>query len=192
MTTVALFGGSFSPVHAGHIMVASYLAQFTPGIDEVWLLPASRNPLKTDPYLLSDADRVELLRAAVAGQPGLSVNTVELSMPVPSYTVDTLRHLADAYPDHRFLWAVGSDNWLMIERWKDWREIITRFGLIVYPRPGYPVDRSSLPEGVMWVDAPQIELSSTFIRSGLASGRDMSAFLPAGVWPLLRQMLGRR
>lgn len=191
MTTVALFGGSFSPVHAGHIMVASYLAQFTPDIDEVWLLPAARNPLKTEPYLLSDDDRVRLLRAAVDGQPRLSVSTVELSMPVPSYTIDTLRHLSATYPDHRFIWVVGSDNWLLIERWKEWREIIAGFGLIVYPRPGYPVDTSSLPGGVRWVDAPQVELSSTFIRSGLAARRDMSAFLPAGVWPLLRRMIDR-
>lgn len=190
MRTIALLGGSFSPVHIGHVMVASYLSQFVPGIDAVWLIPAAQNPLKSgSPYMFTDSQRLAMLRAAVDGYPRLDVCDIEFHMPRPSYTVDTLTRLAADFPDTRFMWAMGSDNWQSITRWRRWQEVVERFGVIVYPRPGYAVDTSSIPQGSLFVDAPQVELSSTFIRAALSEGRDMRAFLPAGVWPLLRSFV---
>lgn len=184
MPTVALLGGSFCPVHSGHIMVASYLAQFVDAIDEVWIVPAASNPLKKDAYALTDAQRLRLLEIAVEGYRRIRVCDVEMNMPRPSYTVNTLRRLEADFPDCRFMWAMGSDNWQTVDRWYRWEEIVSR-GVVVYPRPGYEIDAKSIPEGSIYVEAPRIELSSTFIRRGIAEGRDMRAFLPAGVWPLL-------
>lgn len=184
MPTVALLGGSFCPVHTGHIMVASYLAQFVDAIDEVWIVPAASNPLKKDAYALTDAQRLRLLEIAVEGYRRIRVCDVEMNMPRPSYTVNTLRKLEADFPDCRFMWAMGSDNWQTVDRWYRWEEIVSR-GVVVYPRPGYEIDAKSIPEGSIYVEAPRIELSSTFIRRGIAEGCDMRAFLPAGVWPLL-------
>lgn len=185
MPTVALLGGSFCPVHSGHIMVASYLAQFVDAIDEVWIVPAASNPLKKDAYALTDAQRLRLLEIAVEGYRRIRVCDVEMNMPRPSYTVNTLRRLEADFPDCRFMWAMGSDNWQTVDRWYRWEEIVSR-GVVVYPRPGYEIDAKSIPQGSIYVEAPRIELSSTFIRRGIAEGRDMRAFLPAGVWSLLK------
>lgn len=170
------------------MMVASYLAQFVDDIDEVWIVPAASNPLKKDAYALTDAERLQLLHIAVQGYDRIRVCDVEMSMPRPSYTVNTLLKLEADYPGCRFMWAMGSDNWLSVDRWHRWQEIVGR-GVVVYPRPGYDIDATSIPAGSIYVEAPRIELSSTFIRRGIAEGRDMRAFLPAGVWPVLRDFI---
>lgn len=180
---VGIFGGTFNPVHIGHTMLASYMAEFG-GFDQVWMMLSPLNPLKAgqSAEIASDADRLAMLRLAVGDSPKLKVSDVELNLPRPSYTIDTLDALAALYPGVRFTPIIGSDNWLHFDRWRRWREILGRGGVAVYPRPGYHVaDRDALPPGVDLIEAPQIELSSTFIRQSIASGRDMRFFLPPGV-----------
>lgn len=190
---IALFGGSFCPVHNGHLMLGSWIAGFSGLADEVWFVLSAHNPLKSDvTYLLSDSERLELLRIATSGDPLLKVCDIELTMPRPSYTINTLETLSAAYPQYRFKWIVGADNWLEFEKWKDYRRIISDFGVMVYPRPGYEVNTTGLPAGVEWADAPQVDLSSTFIRRGLAEGKNMKAFLPGGVWERLKDFTGRK
>lgn len=178
---IALFGGSFNPVHVGHIMLASYVAQFC-GFDEVWLTLSPLNPLKAgSDELLPDDCRLAMLRAAVGSLPGMRVCDIELSMPRPNYTIDTLERLSQLYPDDSFTPLVGSDNWAIFRRWRRSEEILSRFGVAVYPRPGYDIDRGDLPDGVTILDGvPVVELSSTFIRRSIAAGHDMRAFLPPG------------
>lgn len=178
---IGIMGGSFNPVHTGHMIVASYIAQWS-DLDEVWLMLSPQNPFKTDMELAQDSDRLAMLCIAVEGSTCLRACDVELSMPRPSYTIDTLRHLSDMYPDCDFTLIVGSDNWESFSRWRSPREIISEYGLIVYPRPGYPVEAGEAEAGVRFVDAPQVELSSTFIRRAIAEGRDMNFFLPSGVY----------
>lgn len=179
---IGIMGGSFNPVHIGHMIVASYIAQWG-GLDEVWLTLSPQNPFKQgDNALLPDDVRMEMLRLAVGDDPMLRVCDVELSMPRPSYTVDTLRCLSSRYPDCDFKLIVGSDNWQSFSRWREPDEIIGRYGLIVYPRPGYPICGPHDVDGVSVVDAPQVELSSTFIRDAIEAGRDMNFFLPSGVY----------
>lgn len=173
-----VYGGSFCPVHAGHVMVGGYVGQFVPGVDEVWFMLSARNPLKP-PYPMTDEERMALLSRAVAPYPFMRACDLELSMPRPSYTVDTLRRLASDHPAYRFRLLVGSDNLAGLPRWRCPDEILSEFGILVYPRPGYPVDPSSLPAGAEYLaGAPEIEISSTFIRRGLANGRDMRPFMP--------------
>ncbi len=176
---IGLFGGSFDPVHSGHLMVASFIAQNS-DLDEVWLNLSPCNPLKDKARESNDEDRLNMLRIAVEGIKFLSVCDVELTMPYPSYTISTLRLLRERYPDCDFTLVVGSDNWNLFDRWKDSEAIIKEFGVIVYPRPGYPVD--FLPEGVAVVEAPLIQLSSTFIRKNVKEGKDMNFFLPQAVY----------
>lgn len=184
---IALFGGSFCPVHNGHLMLGSWLARFSGKADEVWFVLSAHNPLKADvTYLLSDFERLELLKIATEGDPLLKVCDIELKMPRPSYTINTLDYLSATYRQYQFKWVVGADNWLEFKKWKDYHRIIDDYGVIVYPRPGYEVNTTDLPAGVEWANAPQVDLSSTFIRLGLAEGKNMKAFLPDGVWNRLK------
>ncbi|MCD8395034.1 MAG: nicotinate-nucleotide adenylyltransferase [Bacteroidales bacterium] len=178
---IGILGGSFNPVHIGHIALASYLAQYTQ-LSRVWLTLSPLNPLKERPGdLASDICRLEMLQIAAKPHAGIEVCDIELSMPRPSYTIDTLRALRKRYPSKKFRLVIGRDNWEIFDRWKAYQEIIDDFGVIVYPRPGYP-DTPIYVDNVDTVRAPIIDLSSTFIRSGAEKGRDMSAFVPAGVW----------
>lgn len=181
MIKVGLLGGSFNPIHTGHMIVASYVAQYGP-VDEVWFVLSPRNPLKDPASLAPDGDRLEMLRIAArpAEGAGLKVSDIELSLPRPSYTIDTLRVLSERYPGHKFVWITGSDSLPQLSRWKEWEKITGDYGMIIYPRPGYPV-AYPLPQGVSVVQAPQVEISSTFIREAIARGKDMTYFLPEGV-----------
>lgn len=180
MRRIGIFGGSFNPVHCGHLMVAAYIAAWT-GLDEVWLTLSPQNPLKADLTLAPEADRLAMLRLAVRGSRSLRVSDVELTLPRPSFTINTLRHLRELHPDCRFSLIIGSDNWLVFPRWRSSQEIIDEFGLIVYPRPGYPIEVSALPKGVTAVDAPICSLSSTFLRQSIASGHSIEQMTPSGV-----------
>ncbi|MDE6650860.1 MAG: nicotinate-nucleotide adenylyltransferase [Paramuribaculum sp.] len=181
MKTVGLYGGSFNPVHVGHLIVASYIAQWS-DIDEVWLMLSPLNPFKVqDRELLPIQPREDMLRLAVNNNCFLDICDEQLNMPVPSYTVDTLDSLSKTHPDISFRCIIGSDSWSGFTGWKEWERIISDYGVIIYPRPGYPVDDKSLPEGVIIVNAPSVDISSTFIRRAIAEGKDVDYFVPEAV-----------
>ena len=180
MTTIGIFGGSFNPVHSGHLMLASYLTQWG-YLDQVWLTLSPLNPLKDAAELLPDTKRLAMLSIAAKGAQNIDICDIELSMPRPSYTIDTLRVLSERYPEYRFKLVIGSDNWQIFDRWRSAQEILDKYGVIVYLRPGYPVDKRHI-DGMEVVEAPMAHVSSTFIRQAIAKGRNMNYFLPAGVY----------
>lgn len=177
---IGILGGSYNPVHSGHMMLASFLAQWG-YVDQVWLTLSPRNPLKNPGDLLPDLKRLTMLNIALRGARSLDVCDIELTMPTPSYTINTLDLLASRHPDKRFKLIIGSDNWAIFDKWKDSQRILDEYGVIVYPRPGYPVAQGHV-DGMEVVDAPTVNLSSTFIRNAIAKGRNMEYFLPAGVY----------
>ncbi len=184
--TIGIFGGSFNPVHIGHLMLANYLCQFT-DLEAVWLTLSPLNPLKTDSLeLISDIDRLKMLTIATKGVEGIGTCDIELSMPRPSYTINTLDLLARRYPRRKFKLIIGSDNLRVFDRWREGDRIKRDYGLIVYPRPGYPLP-TQYEDGVDTIDAPQCNLSSTFIRRALARGYDMSYFLHPDVYTYIKE-----
>ena len=184
MSTVAVFGGSFSPVHTGHLAVAEGLVRS--GLaDEVWLTPCRKNPLKTGPCLMSDEERVNLLGEAISFMENtrkdlkgkLKISEIELGMEIPSYTIKTLERLSEEYPSHTFRLAVGADSYLDFEKWRDWERIEKRFAPVVYPRPGYEI--GNLREG--WTrleNVEEIDISSTELREKMSKGSDTSEYMP--------------
>ena len=180
METIGILGGSFNPVHAGHMMLASYLVQWG-YFDKVWLMLSPRNPLKEPGELLPDMKRLAMLSIAAKGAPDIDICDIELSMPKPSYTINTLDLLRERYPDCRFKLIIGSDNWQVFDQWREAQRILDDYGVLVYPRPGYPVENAHVG-GMELVDAPMVHVSSTFIRNAIAKGRNMNYFLPAGVY----------
>ena len=176
---IGIFGGSFNPVHNGHIMLAQYLAQHS-HLDEVWLTLSPQNPLKISNSLLDDNHRLAMLKLAIERYPLLKVCDIELEMPRPSYTINTLDELSRRYPDYRFNIVIGGDNWNIIDRWKDYQRIINEYGVVVYPRPGYELSSTNY-SNVVVVDAPLADISSTEIREAIAKYDEVGHLLPQGV-----------
>lgn len=178
-------GGSFNPVHNGHLMLASYISQFGP-VDEVWLVLSPCNPFKVNDEKAPDADRLQMLKLAVGDSSVLKVCDIELRMPKPSYTIATLHNLAAEYPDYSFVPIIGSDNLANFPLWKNSSEILDNYGLLVYPRKGF--DAHSIDdERIQVVDAPEVELSSTFIRDAVSKGFDMNFFVPESVYLYIKE-----
>lgn len=181
---IGIFSGSFNPVHIGHLALANYLCEYGP-VDEIWFMVSPRNPLKERETLLDDDFRLELVRTAIAGYPRFRASDFEFHLPRPSYTAHTLDCLKEAYPGHTFHLVIGSDNWTLFPRWRESQRIMAENLLIIYPRPGYPVDRASLPPQVTYVQAPAFEASATFIQQAMGEGKDVRFFLHPDVYKTL-------
>ena len=136
METVGILGGSFNPVHIGHMVLASYLTQWG-YVDRIWLTLSPRNPLKDPGELLPDLKRLQMLSIAAKSAHNIDICDVELSMPKPSYTIRTLDLLRERYPDLRFKLVIGSDNWRIFDQWREAQRILDDYGVIVYLRPAH-------------------------------------------------------
>lgn len=131
-----IFGGSFNPVHIGHLALANYLCEYGE-VDEVWLLVSPQNPFKQQSELLDDHTRLELVQKAVAGYSRFRASDFEFSLPRPSYTIHTLQALSAAYPEREFYLIIGADNWQAFQKWKSPEVILEQYHLLIYPRQGY-------------------------------------------------------
>ena len=176
-----IFSGSFNPIHIGHLALANYLCEYG-FLDEVWFLVTPHNPLKDETGLWDDDFRLELTQLAVGDYPKFKVSDFEFHLPRPSYTVHTLTALKKAYPEHDFTLIIGSDNWEIFPQWFQPETIIEKFSILIYPRLGYPIDASSLPDSVQLVNAPIFDISSTEIRKALDEGKDVRYFLHPNVY----------
>lgn len=182
MIKTGIFGGSYNPIHIGHLALANYLCEYGE-LDELWFMVSPQNPFKArSSDLWNDDLRLELVRLAVKDYPKFQASDFEFHLPRPSYMVTTLQKLREAYPDREFVLIIGADNWESFPRWKDADVIMAHHKLIVYPRPGYEIDESTLPVHVQLVDTPLLEVSSTFIRESLKAGKDVRYFLHPKVW----------
>lgn len=163
---IGIFGGTFNPVHNGHTELARRLVE-EGVVDEVWFTLSPSNPLKNDRPGASDDDRQDMLRAVCSGKEGIEPCFIEFELPKPSYTINTLRKLAEKFPECDFKLIIGADNWLIFDRWRSPNEIISEFGLIVYPRPGYNVAVEPT-DSVNYLDNyPETDMSSTYIRNNI-------------------------
>lgn len=164
---VGIFGGSFDPIHNGHIRLAQYALEHT-DLDEVWLMVSPLNPLKPQGYVASDEQRLEMARLGVKDTPGIKVSEFEFSLPIPSYTYNTLSKLKEAYPDIEFRLIIGGDNWTHFDRWRNPQEILDEFGVIVYPRPGEDIGEETSGVQILY-GAPEMAVSSTQLRQILGT-----------------------
>lgn len=179
---IGIFSGSFNPVHVGHLILANYIREFS-YLDEVWFVVSPHNPLKSAADLLDDDIRLEMMKIAVRNYDNLQVSDIEFDMPKPSYTIDTLTKLSAENPDSEFILIIGADNWIEFPRWKENERLVKEYKILIYPRLGSAVEiPEALSQNVKLVDAPVVEISSTFIRRSIRAGKDVRAFLPERVY----------
>lgn len=181
-----IFSGSFNPIHIGHLALANYLCEFG-GVDEVWFLVSPQNPFKKQDDLWDDELRMELVRISVRRYRKFAASDFEFGLPKPSYTIRTLDALRATFPDRDFYLIIGADNWLVFDKWYEADRLLREYHLVIYPRPGYPVDLASLPPTVRFVDAPVLEISSTFIRDAMAEGHEVGCFMDPDAYAYLKE-----
>ncbi|MFM2206355.1 MAG: hypothetical protein RL213_330 [Bacteroidota bacterium] len=184
---IGLFFGSFNPVHNGHMVIASYLAEFT-DLEQVWFVVSPHNPLKDKSSLLSDHHRLQLVKTAIGDYRKLKASNIEFSLPKPSYTINTLSYLFEKHPEHTFVLILGADNLETFKKWKNWEQILEAVELYVYPRRESDGGELLHHPKVKVVDAPLMELSATFIRKAIREGKDVRYMVPGAVWEQMREM----
>jgi nicotinate-nucleotide adenylyltransferase len=174
---IGLLFGSFNPVHVGHLIIANYMANYTT-LDKVWLVVSPQNPLKKYGDLINTYDRLEMCKLATDNSNNIQVSDVELKLPQPSYTIDTLVHLKEKFPQHEFALIMGSDNLVSLPKWKNYKLILRDYQIYVYPRPGYENTDLATHPSVTITMTPQMELSATFIRKSLSEKKNVQYFVP--------------
>ncbi len=183
---IVLFFGSFNPIHIGHLAIANYITEFC-DISELWFVVTPQNPLKAASTLLNDRDRQHLVQLAIDQYPKFKVSDIEFYLPKPNYTINTLAYISEKYPTKKFSLLIGGDNLESFHKWKNYRLILDNYKLYVYKRPGAET-REFENSNIEILDAPQIEISSSFIREAIKSGKDIRYFLPDKVYKYILEM----
>ena len=176
---IGLFFGSFNPIHHGHLMVASFIANHT-DLQQVWLVVSPQNPHKTQSSLLNEYDRLHLAQLAIEDDAQIKVSDIEFKLPKPSYTIDTLTYLQEKYPQHQFYVIMGSDSFQNLPKWKNFEALIKNYQFIVYRRPGFEIIEDYGAD-MQYLEAPMLELSATLIRNNCKDGITIRYLVPEDV-----------
>ncbi|MDD5184138.1 MAG: nicotinate (nicotinamide) nucleotide adenylyltransferase [Paludibacter sp.] len=182
---VGIFSGSFNPIHIGHQNLGNYLIE-NQIVDEVWFVVSPCNPLKNQTDLLDEYLRLDMLMLVIQDSQYFKVSDVEFTMPIPSYSIDTLHLLSSQFPENQFHLIIGSDNALVFDQWKDYLRILNEFPVMVYPRPGYNFEdvRDKYPQMVL-LSSPYFDISSTQIRDFIAQKKDVRQWLHPSVYQFI-------
>ena len=179
---IGIFSGSFNPIHLGHQKLAEYLIE-NELVDELWLVVSPCNPLKNSYDLIDEYIRLDMVFLAIKNLTKIKASDVEFTMPIPSYSIDTLHILAEQNPDCQFILIIGSDNALVFDQWKNHLQLLDEFPILVYPRRGYDYEKvASVYPTMQILQTPYFDISSTQIRSLIAEGKNASEFLHPDVY----------
>lgn len=190
---IGLYFGTYNPIHVGHLIIANHMAEFA-DLDQVWMVVTPHNPLKKKATLLDDHHRLQMVYLATEDYPKIKPSNIEFKLPQPNYTVITLAHLEEKYPNHQFSLIMGEDNLKTFHKWRNYEVILENHDIYVYPRledkgrTGEAI--SDEPENIELkshpkihvIDAPIVEISSTFIRNSIKEGKNIQPLLPPKVW----------
>ena len=180
-----LFFGSFNPVHIGHMIIANHMIQYT-DLKEVWMVVSPHNPLKSKASLAKDSDRLHLVQLAIDDNPHIKASNIEFSLPVPSYTIDTLFHLQEKYPKREFCLIMGGDNVESLPKWKNYELLLQNYDIYVYERPGYNTTLAEDNPRIKIVkDVPMMDISATFIRNAIRDKKSIQYLVPEKVFDYL-------
>jgi nicotinate-nucleotide adenylyltransferase len=180
---IGLYFGTYNPIHVGHLIIANHMAEFA-DLDQVWMVVTPHNPLKKKATLLDDHQRLEMVYLATEDYPKIKPSDIEFKLPQPNYTVNTLVHLQEKYPNNEFSLIMGEDNLKTLHKWKNYEVILDHYDIYVYPRISEEPENIELKSHlkVHIIDAPVVEISSTFIRNNIKKGKNIQPLLPPKVW----------
>jgi nicotinate-nucleotide adenylyltransferase len=176
---IGLYFGSFNPIHAGHLIIANHVLNES-GLEKLWFIVSPLNPFKDSENLANEYNRLHLVQKAIEDDPRLKASDIEFSLPKPSYTVHTLAYLKEKYPEHSFCIIMGSDGFQNLDKWKNYEIIVKDYPIIIYKRPGFDIN-NKLNAKITVMNAPLLEISSTYIRELLKKGKSIKYLVPPSV-----------
>ena len=174
---IGLYFGSFNPIHNGHLIIANHIANFTT-LDRIWFVVSPQNPLKKSISLINENHRKHLIDLAIDGEKKLRTSNIEFKLPKPSYTIDTLTYLKDQHPQHEFSIIMGSDSFTNIKKWKNYQILLSSYEIIIYQRPEFLVSPEMITNKIKIIDAPLLQISSTYIRDMLRQKKSIRFLVP--------------
>ena len=183
---IGLYFGTFNPIHVGHMIIGNHIAENS-DLDQIWMVVTPHNPLKNKQTLLDDYQRLQLVFLATEEYPKIKPSDIEFKLAQPNYTVNTLAHLQEKYPQYEFSLIMGEDNLKSFHKWKNHEVILENHDIYVYPRISSETDTNqnltfkSNPK-IHIIDAPIVEISSTFIRENIKKNKNVRPLLPEKVW----------
>jgi nicotinate-nucleotide adenylyltransferase len=190
---IGLYFGTFNPIHVGHLIIANHMAEHA-DLDQVWMVVTPHNPLKKKATLLDDYHRLQMVHLATEDFPKIKPSDIEFKLPQPNYTVNTLVHLQEKFPNHEFSLIMGEDNLKSLHKWKNYEAILEHYEIYVYPRISSEADTSlkgdlvkqnlelKNQQKIHLIDAPVVEISSTDIRHNIKKEKNVQPLLPHKVW----------
>ncbi len=182
---IGLYFGTFNPIHVGHLIIANHMAEHS-DLDQIWMVVTPHNPLKQKSTLLDDYQRLHLVNLATEDYPKIKPSDIEFKLPQPNYTVNTVAHLLEKYPQHEFSLIMGEDNLKSFHKWKNYEYILENHDIYVYPRVFESTDAETSSAlnhtRIHKTDAPIVEISSTFIRESIKNKKNIRPLLPEKVW----------
>ena len=189
MKKVGLYFGTFNPIHIGHLVIANHIVEFS-DLDEVWFVITPKSPFKQKQTLLDNHHRYQMVFEAIQDYPKLKASKIEFELSQPNYTINTLAYIGEKYPEHEFSLIMGQDNLKSFHKWKNYETILENHNLYVYPRisEGKVADSFKDHPKIHKVDAPIMEISSTFIRREHQKGKNVKPLLPEKVWTYMDEM----
>jgi len=186
---IGLYFGTFNPIHSGHLIIANHMVEHS-DLDEIWLVVTPHNPFKNKSSLLDNHHRFEMVYKATENYSKIKPSDVEFKLPQPNYTIYTLAHLTDLYPDKEFSLIMGEDNLKSFHKWKNFETILEHHQIYVYPRisDGNPDILLVNHKKINKIEAPVVQISSTMIRNGIKSGKNIQPLLSKEVWEYIDEM----
>lgn len=186
---IGLYFGTFNPIHVGHLTIANHLAEYS-NLDKIWFVVTPHSPFKKKSSLLDNRQRYEMVYRATEDYTKLEPSDIEFNLPQPNYTINTLTYLKEKYPDFEFALIMGEDNLKSFHKWKNYELILNNHDIYMYPRVSEGTIETQFDnhKKIHKVDAPIMELSSTFIRNSIKDGKNVRPMLPEHVWEYLDEM----
>ncbi len=189
MSKIGLYFGTFNPIHVGHLIIANHMVENS-DLDEIWMVVTPHNPFKKKSSLLENHHRFELVYRATENYSKIKPSDIEFKLPQPNYTVYTLAHISDQYPDKEFCLIMGEDNLKSFHKWKNYETILEHHHIYVYPRitEGKVDHQFKNHPKIHKVDAPIVQISSTMIRNGIKAKKNIKPLLTKKVWEYIDEM----
>ena len=186
---IGLYFGTFNPIHIGHLIIANHMVEHS-DLDEVWMVVTPHNPFKKKNSLLDNNHRFELVYRATENYPKIKPSNIEFKLPQPNYTVYTLAHIAEAYPNKEFCLIMGEDNLKSLHKWKNYETILEHHHIYVYPRisEGKTETQFDKHPKIHKIAAPIVQISSTMIRNAIKDKKNVAPLLTQEVWEYIDEM----